>query len=391
MALLIALVVVVFLTFSLNSKFKALRQGGSGVLRASSLPIHYSYCFALWSVLLVVAVCLMGFAQSRVYLFSGVLILVNFFLVDYFYQKGFNAKGHLESALKLLMSLTALVGILITVAITVSILFEALRFFEKVEFFDFLFGLKWNPQMAIHEGQGVANSSFGVIPVLLGTLLITFVAIAVSVPIGVMAAIYLSFYSSAKVRDYLKPVLEVLAGVPTVVYGYFAVSVIAPFFKDSFGFFGVNIAAESALAAGFVMGIMIIPFILSLTDDAINAVPRYLKDGALALGSTKSEMIKKVVIVKAMPSIVGAVILAFSRAIGETMIVTMAAGLVANLTLNPLASVTTATAQIVTLLVGDQEFDSAKTLAAFALALLLFVVTFIFNVVALLVMKKFKR
>lgn len=289
------------------------------------------------------------------------------------------------------LSITAGIGVLITLAVTVSILFEALRFFEMVNPLSFLFGTTWNPQMATISEQAVGESSFGAIPVFLGTLLITFVAMAVAVPLGIMGAIHLSFYSKEKTRDYLKPILEILAGVPTVVYGYFAVIFVAPFFKSFFSSLGFDIASESALAAGFVMGIMIIPFILSLTDDALNAVPQSLKDGSLALGSTKSELIKKVVLPAATPSIVGALILAVSRAIGETMIVTMAAGLVAKMTINPLNSVTTVTAQIVTLLVGDQEFDSPKTLAAFALALTLFVITFLFNIAALAVIKNYKK
>lgn len=260
-----------------------------------------------------------------------------------------------------------------------------------INIFDFLFGTNWNPQMAINADQEVGQSSFGAVPVFLGTLLVTLIAMFIAVPVGVMAAIYLGLYAKSKTRDILKPVLEILAGVPTVVYGYFAVVAIAPFFKYLFAQIGIEIALESALAAGFVMGIMIIPFILSLTDDALASVPQALRDGALALGSTKSEMIKKVMLPSAAPSIIGAIILALSRAIGETMIVAMAAGLVANLSFNPLASVTTATAQIVTLLVGDQEFNSPKTLAAFALALTLFVITFIFNIVALAVIKNYKK
>jgi phosphate transport system permease protein len=245
--------------------------------------------------------------------------------------------------------------------------------------------------MAITSEQEVGASAFGIIPVFLGTLLITLIAMIVAVPLGIMGAIYLCLYAKARTRDYLKPILEILAGVPTVVYGYFAVITVAPFFKSFFANFGLNIASESALAAGFVMGVMIIPFVLSLTDDALNAVPESLKDASLAMGSTKSEMIKKVALPAATPSIVGAVILAVSRAIGETMIVVMAAGLVAKLTFNPLDSVTTATAQIVTLLVGDQEFNSPKTLAAFALALTLFIFTFVFNIVALVVIKNYKK
>jgi phosphate transport system permease protein len=282
-------------------------------------------------------------------------------------------------------------GIGITIAITIIIFSESLKFFQLVNVSDFLFSLSWNPQMAITSEQEVAQSSFGIAPVFLGTLLITLIAMAVAIPVGIISAIYLGMYAKSSTRNILKPLIEILAGVPTVVYGYFAVIGIAPFFKNFFAIFNISISTESALATGFVMGIMIIPFILSLTDDAITTVPQSLKDGALALGSTKSEMIKKVIIPSAMPSIVGAIILAISRAIGETMIVVMSAGLVAKLTFNPLDSVTTATAQIVTLLVGDQEFNSPKTLSAFALALALFIFTFILNVIALGVIKNYKK
>jgi phosphate transport system permease protein len=385
MVLILLFALILLISRLVKRKAVAFREK-SGV-KNSSLPIYYSYCYILWSLIAILSVFLLDLSDFIAF-FSIILV---FFATNALYKKNFNAKNHLEFSLRSLMFTTALIGILITIAITASIFFESVRFFEKVNFFDFLFGLQWNPQMAIHEGQSVAKSHFGMVPVLLGTILITAVAMSVSIPLGIMAAIYLCFYSSSKVRDILKPVLEILAGVPTVVYGFFAVSFVAPFFKSSFAIFGVNIASESALAAGFVMGIMIIPFILSLTDDALNAVPSYLKDGALALGSTKSEMIKKVVVPSAMPSIISAVILAFSRAIGETMIVVMSAGLVANLTFNPLNAVTTATAQIVTLLVGDQEFDSPKTLAAFALALVLFVITFAFNVIALMMTKKYRK
>ncbi len=386
-----ALILTIALSIKLNKKIKGLRALQDKALRFSSLSIHYVYCFSLWAIIFATIIILSSFTEVVKYFLLTAFLATTFFAIKHFYQKGFNAKAHIENAGSLVMAITAGIGILITIAITVSILFEALRFFEQVNVADFLFGLKWNPQMAIHAEQSVSQSSFGMVPVLLGTLLITLIAISVAVPIGIMGAIYLIFYAKPKVRDYLKPLLEILAGVPTVVYGYFAVIAVAPFFKNSFALVGMDIASESALAAGFVMGIMIIPFVLSLTDDALNSVPQYLKDGALALGSTKSEMIRKVVLGAAMPSIVGAVILAVSRAIGETMIVTMAAGLVANLSFNPLDSVTTATAQIVTLLVGDQEFNSPKTLAAFALALVLFIITFVFNIIALAVMKRYSK
>lgn len=384
-------VLVTIFAFLLNKTAKAYRLSIHKKSRFSSLPIHYTYCFILWCIIFASAILLTSFDNIlKIFLLIFFAALL-FFVSKSAFKNRFDAKNHIEKAGTILLSLTAAIGIIITLAITISILFESIKFFELVKPQDFFFSTKWNPQMAIHEEQGVSQSSFGIIPVFLGTILITVIAMCVSIPTGIMAAIYLSFYAKAKTRDYLKPILEILAGIPTVVYGYFAVIAVSPFFKNLFGFFGSEIPAESALAAGITMGIMIIPFVLSLTDDALNSVPRYLKDGGLALGSTKSEMISKVVIPSAMPSIVGAIILAVSRAIGETMIVVMAAGLIAKMTFNPLDSVTTATAQIVTLLVGDQEFDSPKTLAAFALALTLFALTFIFNVIALIVIKKYKK
>ena len=382
---------IVISAIVINNNLKKQRINFASKQRFSSLSSHYSYCFILWSVILFLILLVTNLVFFTKILLIFVIIFANFLLIKFLFKKNFNAKKHFEKFQIGTLSITAGIGILITLIISVSILFEALRFFEIVKFTDFFFGLTWNPQMAITAEQEVGASSFGIVPVFLGTLLITLVAMAVAVPIGIMSAIYLGMYANPKTRDILKPVLEILAGVPTVVYGYFAVTTVAPFFKNFFNNFGVEMSAESALSAGFVMGVMIIPFVLSLTDDAIASVPQSLKDGALALGSTKSEMIKKVVLITAMPTIIGAIILAVSRAIGETMIVVMSAGLVAKLSFNPLDSVTTATAQIVTLLVGDQEFNSPKTLSAFALALTLFVFTFMFNVVALMVMKKCSR
>jgi phosphate transport system permease protein len=393
--LIFSLILAVILAAILNRNIRNLRLNlqiqSDKKLRFTSLPIHYIYCFLLWSIIFTATISFTSFSSFAKYCLVTIFLALNFFLIKIFYKKNFNSKKHIEKAGTIVLSFTAGIGILITIIITASILFESLRFFEFVKPLDFLLGTTWNPQMAITSEQEVGNSAFGMIPVFLGTLLITLIAMLVAVPTGIMGAVYLCLYAKAKTRDYLKPILEILAGVPTVVYGYFAVVTVAPFFKHAFASFGIEIASESALAAGFVMGVMIIPFILSLTDDALNAVPQALKDGALALGSTKSEMIKKVALLSATPSIVGAVILAVSRAIGETMIVVMAAGLVAKLTFNPLDSVTTATAQIVTLLVGDQEFNSPKTLAAFALALTLFIFTFIFNIVALVVIKNYKK
>lgn len=389
--LLISIVAIVILALLLNRNIKNARLKFDRKARFNSLPIHYTYCFVLWAVIFSAAIIFSSFSALTKQLLLAVFLAGIFFLIKVFFIKDFNSKKHFEKAGTFALSITAAIGVLITIIITVSILFEALRFFEMVNPIDFLFGTTWNPQMAVTSEQEVGASSFGSVPVFLGTLLITLIAMLIAVPLGIMAAVYLGFYAKAKTRDYLKPLLEILAGVPTVVYGYFAVITVAPFFKHLFTSFGFEIASESALSAGFVMGVMIIPFILSLTDDALNSVPQALKDGALAMGSTKSEMIKKVAIPSALPSIIGAVILAVSRAIGETMIVVMAAGLVAKMTFNPLDSVTTATAQIVTLLVGDQEFNSPKTLAAFALALTLFVFTFIFNIIALVVIKNYKK
>ena len=283
------------------------------------------------------------------------------------------------------------VAVLITVGIFLSLIFETILFFQKVPIVDFLFGLHWSPQTAIREDQVAAAGAFGALPLLVGTFLISAVALTVSGPIGLMAAIYLSEYAGTGFRGFIKPALEVLAGIPTVVYGFFAALVVAPLLRDSGAAFGVSISSESALAAGLVMGIMTIPFVSSISDDAITAVPNSLREGALALGSTKSEAVRKVILRAALPGIAGGMLLAASRVIGETMIVVMAAGLTANLTINPFEAVTTVTVQIVTLLTGDQEFDSAKTLAAFALGLLLFLITLLINVTALAIVKRFRE
>jgi phosphate transport system permease protein len=283
------------------------------------------------------------------------------------------------------------VAILVTVGIVLSLVFEASRFFARVSPSEFLFGLHWSPQTALRADQVGSSGAFGAIPVFWGTLLITLIAMAVAVPIGLMSAIYLSEYATPRLRAWAKPLLEILAGVPTVVYGFFAALTVGPTMRAFGESLGMSVASESALAAGSVMGVMIIPFVSSLSDDVITAVPRSLREGSYGLGATQSETIRKVVVPAALPGIVASVLLAVSRAIGETMIVVMAAGLAANLTANPLEAVTTVTVQIVTLLVGDQEFDSAKTLAAFALGLGLFVVTLILNVIALIVVRRYRE
>ena len=309
-----------------------------------------------------------------------------------FVEVQFKARDHIERVVVIIMRASAVFAIFVTLGIVLSLLFETLRFFDSVNVFDFLFGLHWSPQMAIRADQVGSSGSFGAVPVFTGTLLISFIAMAVAGPIGMYSAIYLSQYASDRVRSYAKPIIEILAGIPTVVYGFFAVITVAPFFRDLGAFLTfTNMSSESALIAGSVLGIMIIPFVASLTDDALTAVPKSLKEGSLAMGATLSETTKKVIIPASFHGIVGSFLLAFSRAIGETMIVVMAAGFAANLTFNPFDSVSTVTVQIVGLLTGDQEFDSPKTLSAFALAFVLFFITLILNVISLSIVKRYRE
>lgn len=303
----------------------------------------------------------------------------------------FKARSRIERLVMFTLLLASLIAILTTAGIIASLLFESMRFFAMVNPIDFLFGLKWSPQSA---ALGYGNKdAFGAVPLFWGTIFIgAIIAMVVAIPLGLMSAVYLTQYAKPNVRKWMKPVLEVLAGVPTVVYGYFAALTVAPALRNLAVSIGIGGASsESALAAGLVMGVMIIPFVSSMADDSIAAVPQAMRDGSLAMGATTSETIRKVLIPAALPGVVGGVLLAVSRAIGETMIVVMAAGLAANLTLNPFASVTTVTTQMVQLLTGDQEFDSAKTLAAFALGLVLFLVTLLLNIVALRVVKKYRE
>ncbi|NKD55928.1 MULTISPECIES: phosphate ABC transporter permease subunit PstC [unclassified Haematospirillum] len=303
----------------------------------------------------------------------------------------FRARNRVENAVKAFMIGCSVIAILTTVGIVLSLLVESWRFFGHVDPVDFLFGLEWSPQTAMRADQAGSSGSFGAVPLFAGTLLISLIAMLVAVPVGLMAAIYMSEYAPARVRGVVKPVLEILAGIPTVVYGFFAALTVAPLFRGIGQDIGLTISSESALAAGIVMGIMIVPFVSSLSDDVITAVPRAMREGSYGLGATRSETIRRVLLPAALPGIVGGILLAVSRAIGETMIVVMAAGLSANLTANPFEAVTTVTVQIVTLLVGDQEFDSPKTLAAFALGLVLFVMTLALNVVALHVVRKYRE
>ena len=303
----------------------------------------------------------------------------------------FRARNAVERLVEWALIGCSLIAVLTTVGIILSVAFEAARFFGKVPWYEFIFGLQWSPQTALRADQVGSSGSFGAVPLFAGTALISGIAMLIAVPIGLFSAIYLAEYAHRSFRTWTKPFLEVLAGIPTVVYGFFAALTVGPLLRGWGESIGLQVASESALAAGLVMGIMIVPFVSSLADDMITAVPQSLRDGAYALGATKSETIKQVVVRAALPGIVGGVLLAISRAIGETMIVVMAAGLAANLTANPFEAVTTVTVQIVTLLVGDQEFDSPKTLAAFALGLVLFLVTLGLNVLALHIVKKYRE
>lgn len=301
------------------------------------------------------------------------------------------ARNAVERMVMIFLIVASTIAIFTTVGIVLSLLFESWRFFLQVPFYEFLFGLQWSPQIALRADQSGSSGAFGAVPIFAGTLLISFIAMTVAVPVGLMSAIYMAEYATPKVRSVVKPVLEILAGIPTVVYGFFAALTVAPYIRGLGESVGLDVASESAMAAGLVMGIMIIPFVSSLSDDVISAVPRSLREGSYGLGATKSETIIRVILPAALPGIVGSILLAVSRAIGETMIVVMAAGLAANLTANPFQAVTTVTVQIVTLLVGDQEFDSPKTLAAFALGLVLFFITLSLNVIALHVVRKYRE
>ena len=288
-----------------------------------------------------------------------------------------------EKLIKYTLILAAAISILTTFGILFSILFEAIEFFQLRSFWYFLTGTIWSP--------GVANSQFGALPIFAGTFVITIIALLVAIPIGLGSAIYMSEYASPKLRDYLKPILEILAGIPTVVYGFFAAITVAPLVVKVATFFGLEATFNSALASGIVMGIMIIPLISSLSDDVIRAVPDSQRKAAFALGMTHGETIKNIVIPSAMPGIISASLLALSRALGETMIVVMAAGLRPNLSWNPLEDMTTVTVTIVNSLVGDFEFNSPETLSAFALGLVLFIVTLILNMISLSLIRKFKE
>jgi phosphate transport system permease protein len=337
---------------------------------------------------------------------AGVLALAGFLLAVPRISAEFRARNRVEGWIGALLIACSVAAVLTTLGIVLSLVWESWRFFQSVNPISFLFGTEWSPQIAMRADQVASEGAFGAVPLFAGTFLIMFIAMLVAAPVGLYSAIYLSEYASRPVRGLVKPLLEVLAGVPTVVYGFFAALTVGPLFRAGFNAIGamliggpldgvgqylMEVQNQMALVAGVVMGIMLIPFVSSLSDDIINAVPQSLRDGSYAMGATKSETVKKVVLPAALPGIMAAMLLAVSRAVGETMIVTMAAGLQAKLTANPLDTVTTVTVQIVTLLTGDQEFDSPKTLSAFGLGLTLFVVTLALNIIALRIVQKYRE
>mgnify|MGYP001175732801 FL=1 len=401
----ITLILLIICLFGMSAYYAGLKK--SLVLRQNkklnSNPIYHGSILAINSSLSSILFIIIWLVIEKnfyanlelyrniLYIFSIIIFLVVSILTFKKITYEFKARENFERIIQYFLLVCSTLAILITIGIVLSVLFESNRFFNTISIAEFLFGTHWSPQMPIREDQVGSSGAFGAIPLFTGTFLIAFIAMCIAGPIGLMSAIYLSEYASKKSRDIIKPLTEILAGIPTVVYGFFAVIVVAPFIRNTGESLGLEIASESALAAGLVMGIMIIPFVSSISDDVIKAVPQNLKNGSLGIGATKSETIKKVIIPAALPGIIGGLLLAISRAIGETMIVVMAAGMSANLTANPFEAVTTVTVQIVVLLVGDQEFDSPKTLAAFALGLVLFCVTLILNYIALHIVRRYRE
>lgn len=300
-------------------------------------------------------------------------------------SEAFRARNVSETFVMAILILASLVAILTTFGIVFSLVFETWHFFTLYPASKFFFGTEWTPRFG-------GGSALGILPLLWGTLYVSFIALVVAVPIGLMSAIYLSEYASKRVRTVVKPLIEILAGIPTIVYGLFALITVGPLLRDYFASpLGLGNSASSVMTAGIVMGIMVIPFVSSLSDDIINAVPQSMRDGSLGLGATPSETIRKVVLPAALPGVVGAILLAASRAIGETMIVVMGAGAAARLSLNPFEAMTTVTVKIVSQLTGDTEFGSPETLVAFALGLSLFVITLCLNILALIIVRRYRE
>ena len=377
---------------------RALATGDSRVLH--SLPSYHGWFVALMTAapaLLLVLAGLMalpiltedaeglGRGVTLLGLLAVVIAITGFVLAWRQITPAFRARNAVEAVTRLLLILASTIAILTTFGIVLSMLFETMNFFSQYPWQSFFFSLTWSP--AFH-----GNSQLGIIPLLWGTLYISFIALAVSVPIGLFAAIYMSEYASKPFRSVAKPLIEILAGIPTIVYGLFALITVGPLLRDWIAIpTGLGSSGSSVMTAGLVMGIMLIPFVSSLSDDIMNAVPQSLRDGSYGLGATRSETIRQVVLPAALPGIVGAVLLATSRAIGETMIVVMGAGAAAQMSLNPFEAMTTVTVKIVSQLTGDTDFASPETLVAFALGLTLFVLTLGLNVLALHIVRKYRE
>ncbi|ADD68395.1 phosphate ABC transporter, inner membrane subunit PstC [Denitrovibrio acetiphilus DSM 12809] len=374
--------------------------------RFHSRPGHYGWYTVIWMALPSMAVSLLFsiLGSSRIFAVPVSMHIVTILLIAagglWFalrtIEENLRARNFIENTIKLFLILASLVSIITTIGIVISILFESMKFFSHVNFFDFITGTKWSPDTAFLEGAGrdgasAAKPEFGSVPIFAGTFMITFIALSVAVPVGLLSAIYMSEYATPKVRGTAKPILEILAGIPTVVYGFFAAITVSPLVVKSAEALGLNADYTNALTPGLVMGIMIIPFVSSLSDDVINAIPQNLREGSLALGTTRSETMKHVMLPAALPGIISAVLLALSRAIGETMIVVMAAGLRPNLTWNPLEGMTTVTVRIVDALTGDQAFDSLETLSAFGLGFVLLIVTLFLNIISSVIIRKFRK
>jgi phosphate transport system permease protein len=380
---------------------RAIEAVGGEIVRLRSQPNYHGWFLAIATtgpaLILLLAYAVFGDrVQGEALKWAVAAVVSGLGVAGYLFARrqiaiDFGARNQVERVIQGGLIVCSAIAILTTFGIVFSLLWESLRFFEKVPVWEFLFGLQWSPQTALRAEQVGQSGAFGAVPLFYGTFFITLIAMAVAAPIGLYSAIFLSEYASPRARALIKPMLEILAGVPTVVYGFFAFLTVGPAIRAAAAFLGLDAPTQSALAAGLVMGVMIIPFVSSLSDDVINAVPQTLRDGAYALGATKSETVRHVVMPAALPGVVGALLLAISRAVGETMIVVMAAGRAANMPINPLESVTTITVQIVSLLTGDQEFESAKTLSAFALGLVLFIVTLAMNIVALRVVQKYRE
>ncbi|MBE0464790.1 MAG: phosphate ABC transporter permease subunit PstC [Halomonadaceae bacterium] len=319
----------------------------------------------------------------------AVLVVVGLIVARRRISPSWRARNQVERVIMFALAASSAVAIFTTIGIVLSMLGEALRFFSFISPAEFFFGTVWNPRFSTAGTS--SQGDFGLLPLLWGTMMVSTIALLVAIPVGLMTAIYMAEYAPPWLRNVAKPVIEILAGIPTIVYGFFALIVVGPFLSSVGDLIGINIRTTSALTAGLVMGIMIIPFVSSLSDDIITQVPKSLRDGALGLGATKSETIRQVVLPAALPGIVGAFLLAASRAIGETMIVVLAAGNNPVLHANPFEAVSTITVTIVNQLTGDMDFASPQSLVAFALGLTLFVITLGLNVIALVVVRKYRQ